>query len=81
MVQKSYALSPTQEQESAKKQQENLFTPFYTSKAKGTGLGLAIVYRILESHKGKIRFSTRKMRELHLQYVYRLRQINTGRGR
>ncbi len=42
----------------SKEQQENLFTPFYTSKAKGTGLGLAIVYRILESHKGEIRFST-----------------------
>ena len=44
----------------SKEQQENLFTPFYTSKAKGTGLGLAIVYRILESHKGKIRFSTKE---------------------
>ena len=43
----------------SKEQQENLFTPFYTSKSKGTGLGLAIVYRILESHKSKIKFSTK----------------------
>jgi signal transduction histidine kinase len=44
----------------SKEQEENLFTPFYTSKTKGTGLGLAIVYRILESHKGKIKFSTKE---------------------
>jgi len=44
----------------SKEEEENLFTPFYTSKTKGTGLGLAIVYRILESHKGKIEFSTRE---------------------
>jgi signal transduction histidine kinase len=43
-----------------KEQEENLFTPFFTSKTKGTGLGLAIAYRILESHKGKIRFSTKE---------------------
>ncbi|MFQ5687957.1 MAG: PAS domain-containing sensor histidine kinase, partial [Candidatus Scalindua sp.] len=43
----------------SKEQQENLFTPFYTSKSKGTGLGLAIVYRILENHKSKIKFFTK----------------------
>jgi two-component system, NtrC family, sensor histidine kinase HydH len=42
----------------SKEQQENLFTPFYTSKSKGTGLGLAIVYRILEGHNGEIKFTT-----------------------
>ncbi|ODS32982.1 MAG: two-component sensor kinase [Candidatus Scalindua rubra] len=44
----------------SKEQQGNLFTPFYTSKKMGTGLGLAIVYRIIEGHKGKIRFSTKE---------------------
>ncbi len=33
---------------------ENLFTPFYTSKANGHGLGLAIVKKIIEAHNGKI---------------------------
>ena len=42
----------------SKDQQKNLFTPFYTSKKKGTGLGLAIVCRILEGHKGEIKFAT-----------------------
>ncbi|MFQ5688450.1 MAG: PAS domain-containing sensor histidine kinase, partial [Candidatus Scalindua sp.] len=44
----------------SKEQQENLFTPFYTSKSNGTGLGLAIVYRILEGHKGEIKFTTQE---------------------
>jgi signal transduction histidine kinase len=42
----------------SKDQQENLFTPFYTSKKKGTGLGLAIVHRILDGHKGEIKFTS-----------------------
>ena len=41
-------------------QQNDLFTPFYTSKKNGTGLGLAIVYRILEGHKGEIKFTSEK---------------------
>jgi len=33
---------------------EQLFEPFYTSRAKGTGLGLAIVKGFVDQHKGKI---------------------------
>jgi signal transduction histidine kinase len=33
---------------------ENLFKPFYSTKAKGTGLGLAVSKKIIESHNGKI---------------------------
>lgn len=35
----------------------NIFEPFYTTRAKGTGLGLAIVKRILDQHKANISIS------------------------
>ncbi|MFZ3209814.1 MAG: ATP-binding protein, partial [Geobacteraceae bacterium] len=34
---------------------ENLFTPFFTTKAKGTGLGLAICQKIVAEHRGLIK--------------------------
>jgi two-component system sensor histidine kinase HydH len=33
---------------------QNIFEPFYTTRAKGTGLGLAIVKKIVQSHRGSI---------------------------
>jgi two-component system sensor histidine kinase HydH len=33
---------------------EQIFNPFFTTKAVGTGLGLAIVHRIVEAHEGSI---------------------------
>ncbi len=35
-------------------QQEQLFTPFFTTKIKGTGLGLAICQKIVSAHRGMI---------------------------
>ncbi len=33
---------------------QNIFNPFFTSKAQGTGLGLSIVHRIVKRHQGEI---------------------------
>ncbi|MEW6455549.1 MAG: ATP-binding protein [Acidobacteriota bacterium] len=36
-----------------------IFTPFYTTKRGGVGLGLSIARRIIDIHKGKIRFKSK----------------------
>lgn len=38
---------------------KHLGEPFYSVKEKGTGLGLTVSYRIVEFHKGKIRFTSK----------------------
>ena len=35
--------------------EQQLFTPYFTTKSQGTGLGLAISARIVEEHGGKMR--------------------------
>ena len=37
---------------------KRLGEPFYSAKEKGTGLGLTVSYRIVQAHKGKIRYSS-----------------------
>ena len=37
----------------------HLFDPYFTTKPSGTGLGLAIVHKIIESHDGEIKVSSR----------------------
>jgi two-component system sensor histidine kinase HydH len=40
-------------------EQEQVFNPFYTTKAKGTGLGLAVVSRIVAAHGGEVQAQAR----------------------
>ncbi len=42
---------------------EQLFEPFYTSRAKGTGLGLAIVKGFIEQHHGEITLASNPNKE------------------
>jgi signal transduction histidine kinase len=43
-----------------RKDWENVFEPFYTTKASGIGLGLAIARKILEQHSGTIRVKSQE---------------------
>ncbi len=40
--------------------QENIFNPYFTTKAKGMGLGLSMVKNIIESMKGRVDFTSRE---------------------
>ncbi|MCD4741140.1 MAG: HAMP domain-containing protein [Desulfobacteraceae bacterium] len=39
---------------------ENIFNPFFTTKAKGTGLGLAISHKVISEHGGQIKAKSKK---------------------
>jgi len=39
---------------------DKVLDPYFTTKADGTGLGLALAYKIIDEHKGSIRFASRE---------------------
>jgi two-component system sensor histidine kinase HydH len=39
---------------------DRVLDPYFTTKPDGTGLGLALAYKIIDEHKGSIRFSSRE---------------------
>jgi two-component system, sporulation sensor kinase E len=44
----------------SKERLEKIGEPFYSSKEKGTGLGLTVSFKIVQSHKGTIRYDSQK---------------------
>jgi two-component system sensor histidine kinase HydH len=42
-----------------KKDLDHIFDPYFTTKQSGTGLGLAIVHKIVSSHKGDVKVSSK----------------------
>ena len=38
---------------------DNLFVPFYTTKAEGTGIGLALSRQIISNHQGELTLTNR----------------------
>jgi len=42
----------------ASEQQEQIFTPYFTTKSSGSGIGLSVVKQIIEKHNGKVRFKS-----------------------
>ena len=52
---------------------KNILKPYYTTKRQGTGLGLPIVTKIVNEHKGEIKFNKQKQGaeiKIFLPYIH-----------
>jgi len=54
---------------------ENIYHPFFTTKASGTGLGLAIVQRILAEHDGRIFVASEEGKGTYFFVDFPIRQV------
>ncbi len=62
---------------------DRIFHPFFTTKPRGSGLGLALVQRIVQSHRGRIDFSSETGRGTIFRIVLRAapRELTAPRRR
>jgi signal transduction histidine kinase len=54
---------------------DNLFTPFFTTKAKGTGLGLSNVRKIVDAHGGRVTVRSQPGQGTTFEVDFELRRI------
>ncbi|CAH2712944.1 Sporulation kinase E [Neobacillus rhizosphaerae] len=64
----------------SKERLEKIGEPFYSSKEKGTGLGLTVSFKIVQSHKGTIRFKSEKNQGTSVEVILPIKQIRAKRG-
>ena len=56
--------------------QQQLFTPFVTSKANGTGLGLAVVNTVVKAHQGRLTWHSEAEQGTHFCLTMPVSEIN-----
>ncbi|MGG1677146.1 PAS domain S-box protein [Neobacillus sp. NRS-1170] len=61
----------------SKERLEKIGEPFYSSKEKGTGLGLTVSFKIVQSHKGTIRFDSQKNHGTTVNITLPIKQGNS----
>ncbi|WP_312476134.1 PAS domain S-box protein [Neobacillus sp.] len=64
----------------SKERLEKIGEPFYSSKEKGTGLGLTVSFKIVQSHKGTIRFKSEKNHGTSVEVILPIKQVRVKQG-
>jgi len=60
----------------SKKDKENIFTPFFTTKSNGTGLGLAITKKIIDLHNATIEVQSSEKDGTFFKFVFPAEEIS-----